>query len=304
MSEAIEVSLGSGAAWRERVSAYAELTKPRIGALVLIATCIGFYLAVAGEPSSSRWWALPWTLIGTALVAGAANALNQLIEREYDARMERTRRRPLPSGRLTAGQVLVFGVVASLVGVGVLAWRVNLLCAGLAAVCLLWYVGLYTPLKRWTPWSVFVGAVPGALPPLIGWAGGTGSIPVEGWLVFAIVFCWQLPHFLAIAWLYREDYARAGFPVVPVVDPDGVRTNLEMVTHSLALMTASLLPFFGGFRGAAYAIGAMVLGTAFLGMGVLFVLRRTEAVARGHLLASVLYLPSLLALMMLDQLLR
>jgi protoheme IX farnesyltransferase len=243
-------------------------------------------------------------LIGTALVAGAANALNQLIEREYDARMERTRRRPLPSGRLTAGQVLVFGVAASLVGVGVLAWRVNLLCAGLAAVCLLWYVGLYTPLKRWTPWSVFVGAVPGALPPLIGWAGGTGSIPVEGWLVFAIVFCWQLPHFLAIAWLYREDYARAGFPVVPVVDPDGVRTNLEMVTHSLALMTASLLPFFGGFRGAAYAIGAMVLGTAFLGMGVLFVLRRTEAVARGHLLASVLYLPSLLALMMLDQLLR
>lgn len=285
-----------------RWGAFVELAKPRIALLVLIACAAGFYMGLPAGADRGQWALAFWyTLLGTALVAAGANALNQWLEADLDLRMQRTAGRPIPSGRLTLQEVLTFGIASAAVGCLVLGLFVNALAALLAATTFASYVFLYTPLKRRTTLCVFVGAVPGALPPVIGWAGASGSLSLEAWLLFAIVFFWQLPHFVAIAWLYRDDYRRGGFPMLPVIDTEGTRTNLHMITHSLALLVASLLPMFRGFAGTTYGVGALILGVAFLGCGVLFVVRRTTDVARFHLLASIIYLPALCALLALDK---
>ena len=301
MSELARAASISRTDLRARALACVELTKPRIAALVLVATATGFVLGVPAGAGLERALALVHTLLGTALVAAGANALNQLMEAEYDARMSRTCTRPLPSGRLGPLEVLTFGCVTGSVGIAYLFAYVEPLAALLAAATLTCYVLVYTPLKRLTPLSVFVGAVPGALPPVIGWAAASGAVGFEAVLLFLIVALWQLPHFASIAWLYRDDYARAGFPVLSVVDRDGARTDLHLVSHSIALLVASLLPALHGLRGPIYAGGAMLFGVAFLGCGVLFVSRKSRALARLHVLASVVYLPCLLGLMLVER---
>lgn len=277
-----------------------ELTKPRIGALVLVATGLGFFVGLDHTPTPAEWLAAVHTLLATALVAGGANALNQYLEAAYDAQMVRTRNRPIPSARLSADEALLFGVLISAGGVLYLLAAVNSAAAGVAAATLALYLFAYTPLKRVTPLAVYVGAAPGALPPLIGWAAATGTLPPQAWLIFAILFLWQLPHFAAIAWLYREDYRRAGYRVLTAVQDDG-RLDLHLITHTVGLIAASLLPTLYGLAGAWYAFGAMALGLAFLGFGVQFVRSKTQATARWHLLASIAYVPALLTLMLVDR---
>ena len=302
MSETVGVRTLSLSGAATRALTFIELTKPRIAVLVLVATALGFFLGMAtGTTLFTAGPLLFHVLFGTTLVAAGANALNQYIEVEHDRKMNRTKNRPLPSGRLGRGEALAFGVILGVTGVCYLAVLTNIVAAGCAAVTLLLYVFVYTPSKRIGPFCVLVGAVPGALPPVIGWAAASGSISFEAWLLFAIVFIWQLPHFAAIAWLYRDDYRRAGFPMMPVVDEQGIRTDLHLITHSVTLLAASLLPVVYGVVGTAYAASAMVLGTGFLAMGILFVLRKTVPMARLHLAASVTYLPCLCLAMMLDK---
>jgi len=301
MTDVIELQEAAETLVRSRVVAYWDLTKPRVSGMVLIVTALGFYLALPSGIGPSSWVLLAHTLLGTALIAAGANALNQFREADHDRRMTRTEDRPIPSGRLTGSEVLCFAVVFSAAGAAYLALYVNLLASLLAVLAWVIYGFVYTPLKRTTSLCVYVGAVSGALPPVIGWAAATGSIAVGAAFLFAILFFWQLPHFAAIAWLYREDYGRAGYPLLPVVDRDGSRTSLHMLTHTVALLVVSLLPVIYGLAGVVYAIGAMVLGLAFLTCGVWFALHKSKAVARFTLLSSVVYLPCLLALMVIDK---
>lgn len=287
---------------RGRLGAFVELAKPRIAALVLAATAAGFLIAPGTMTGAPAFVLLLNLLVGTALVATGANAFNQYLEADSDARMRRTENRPIPSGRLLPGEVLAFALATSAVGVAQLAIFVNRPAAAFALVTLLVYVLAYTPLKKITPLSVFVGAVPGALPPVIGWTGATGQVAIGAWLLFAIVFFWQLPHFAAIAWLYRDDYRRGGFRVLPVVDHSGRRTVLHVVTHSVGLLAASLFPTLYGLTGRVYTVGAIVLGIWFLGVGILFVRDMVDAKARRHLVVSLVYLPCLFGLMVLDKL--
>jgi protoheme IX farnesyltransferase len=302
MSDVLE--LQSGAAVRRTArasaSAFVELAKPRIVGLVAVVTGMGFCIGATQTGAVVDLSDLFHVLLGTALIGAAANALNQYLEQEYDALMVRTQQRPLPSGRLSELEALAFGASLAVLGAGYLALNVNALCGTVAALTLLSYVFVYTPLKRHTPLCVYVGAVPGALPPVIGWSAATGTIDRGAWILFAILYLWQLPHFAAIAWQYREDYARGGFPMLAVLDRDGRRTNLHVVTHTAALLTVSLLPVPAGISGGLYAVGAVLLGSAFLACGVWFLLRKTVARARFHVLASVAYLPLLLGLMMID----
>lgn len=310
MSDSVNMYAGpiAGSAVRlsavARAWAYVELSKPRIAVLVLVATAAGFFM---GLPAGSDWRALPamlHTIIAVALVAAGANALNHYWEAVHDAVMVRTAGRPIPTGRLSPAEVFAFGIGAAALGVIWLALMVNLPAAQLAALTLVLYVLIYTPLKRLTSLCVYVGAVPGALPPVIGWTAAAGTLAADAWPLFAIVFLWQLPHFAAIAWLYREDYARAGYPMLPVLDPGGHRTSLHMMTHSVGLLMVSLLPVIQGSAGAIYAFGAMFLGLAFLGFGVHFVRCKSDGAARLHLLASVIYLPALCAFLLADKLYR
>lgn len=285
-----------------RAQCYLELAKPRIAVLVLVATAAGFFM---GLPVGSYWHALPamlHTILAVALVATGANALNHYLEAAHDSQMVRTAGRPIPTGRLTRSGVLAFGMAAGILGIIWLALFVNIPAAQLAALTLILYVLVYTPLKRVTSLCVYVGAIPGALPPVIGWTAATGALTADAWPLFAILFLWQLPHFAAIAWLHREDYARAGYPMLPVVDPTGHRTNLHMMTHSLGLLMVSFLPVVEGNAGGIYAFGAMLLGLAFIGFGVHFVRNKSNAAARLHLLASVSYLPALCAFLFADKL--
>ncbi len=277
----------------------AELTKARLTALVLLTTLAGFYLGWSGPLDLNLLFN---TMLGTALVAAGAAALNQLLERDYDALMPRTEDRPLPSGRLQPGTVLVFGAACAAIGLICLAVAVNPLTALLGAITLGSYLFLYTPLKRITPWNTVVGAIPGALPPLMGWVAARGEMTRGGWALFAILFFWQLPHFLAIAWIYREQYARAGFAMLPVVDTTGVRTRFQAVSHTLLLLPFSLCPFVFHLAGVAYLIGALVLGAAYLWFAILFARRLTLPAARRLFFMSIIYLPLLLGLMVLDKL--
>ncbi|MFO1500726.1 MAG: heme o synthase [Verrucomicrobiota bacterium] len=275
-----------------------DLTKFRLTALVLLTALVGFYLGTEGPLD---YWLMLHAMLGTALVASGASALNQYLEKEHDALMRRTRNRPLPSGRLQPEAALVFGGLTAGVGIVYLALSVNLLTSALAAATFVSYVGIYTPLKRLTTLNTVVGAIPGALPPLMGWTAACGQITIEGWSLFAILFFWQLPHFLAISWLYREEYARAGFAMLSVYDPAGHRTGRQAVCHTLGLLPVSLCPFLFHVTGIGYLIGAVMLGGIFLGYAVQFSRRLTPALARKLFYVSILYLPVLFGLMVLDK---
>lgn len=299
MKEAsVSPCLGAALVEKSRLAVWAELVKARLTLLVLITTAVGFYLGTPGRLDALK---LGQLLLGTALLAGGAAALNQYLERDHDARMRRTRDRPLPSGRLTPRCAVVFGIGSSLLGLGVLAVTINHVAALVGAVTLLTYVAVYTPLKRRTWLNTWVGAIPGALPPLLGWAAATGAVGPEGWWLFLVQGCWQVPHFLAIAWLYRDEYAHAGFRMLPSVDPSGARTARQTVAFALAVLAASTLPWWANLCGPTYLIGALALGTAFAGLSVRFARRLDRDAARLAFLASITYLPLLLVLMVWDK---
>ncbi|MEE9270212.1 MAG: heme o synthase, partial [Candidatus Krumholzibacteria bacterium] len=287
---------------RSRVAAtiqdYMQLTKPRIVLMILLTTMAGFYL---GTHQSMDLLLLFHTLLGTALAVGSSNVLNQVMEREADGRMRRTRNRPLPAGRMDPREALTSGIGMAVVGFLYLLVAVNPLTALLTLVAWANYLFLYTPLKKKTSLSTLVGAVSGALPPVIGWAAVRGALSLESLALFSILFLWQLPHFLSIAWMYREDYARAGFAMLPVLDTEGSRTGRQIVFYGLALIPASLMPTLLGLTGGLYFFGALALGVAFLVFGIRTALYKSSLYARHLLFASLLFLPALLALMMLDK---
>jgi len=280
------------------LAVYAELFKARLTLLVLLTTLVGFYI---GSRGSFDYWLMVHAIAGTALVASGASALNQLFERRYDARMRRTQDRPLPSGRLQPQSVLALGCVLSLLGLVYLALCVNFLTSFIGATSLGAYLFLYTPLKRVTWLNTAVGAVPGGLPPLMGWTAARGHLSPEAWALFGILALWQIPHFMAIAWIYRDEYAKAGFQMLPVIDRDGHRTARQAVTHAWALLVVSLWPFVFGIVGPIYLSGALVLGGGFLWCALQFSRQLDMSRARQLFYASILYLPLLLGLMVLDK---
>ena len=291
--------LGASTAEKSWTAVFADLVKARLTTLVLLTTLVGFYV---GESGTMNFVLMFNTLAATALVAAGASALNQLLEREYDAKMRRTQSRPLPSGRLQPTTVAIFGGVTSVAGLVYLALAVNLLTSVLGAVTLVSYLFIYTPLKRVTWLNTMIGAVPGALPPLMGWTAARGELSGEGWALFAILFFWQLPHFLAIAWMYRDEYAKAGFKMLPGIDPDGSRTAQQAVSNTLALLVVSLCPFVFKMAGTAYLVGAIILGAGFLWCAIQFSRQLTLSRAKQMFFASIIYLPLLLAFMVWEKL--
>ena len=275
-----------------------ELTKPRIVSMVLITTFVGFYLGSLGRPD---YLLLLHTLVGTGLAAAGTLALNQFIERKADAKMHRTQLRPLPNGRLRPVEALLFGSLITAAGLVYLAWAVNIPSALVTTAITVSYLLVYTPLKKKTSLCTFVGAIPGALPPVIGWAAARGSLDLEAWILFTIMFLWQMPHSLAIAWLYREDYARADFQLLPVVNPDGKSTGRQVMNNAMALLAVGLLPTLIGLAGHIYFIVAFLLGSMFLWYSVRLALIRSHEAARHLLFASLIYLPVLLAVMAFDK---
>jgi protoheme IX farnesyltransferase len=271
------------------------LAKPRITAMVVLTALVGF---VAASPGPTDAALLAAALAGTGLVAAGASALNQVMERDTDRLMLRTRSRPLPAGRVRVGSARWLGAVLTAAGLVILAWLCGPLAAALALATWASYLFAYTPLKRRTPLATLVGAVPGALPPVIGWAAASDRLEPGAFILFAILFLWQVPHFLAIAWLYRDDYARAGFPMLPVLDREGGFTGRQAVVHSLALLTVSLAPAAAGLAGATYAAGAFLLGAGLTLFALRLARARDLAAARGLFLASVLYLPALSSLLL------
>ena len=282
-----------------RATDFLTLTKPRLNFLVLITTLGGMYLA---SPEGMPIAILLHALVGTALVAGGAAALNQVWERETDGLMRRTRSRPIPGGRLRVADGAWFGVLLSAIGLIELAWQVNPISASVAAMTLVSYVLVYTPLKKRTSLATLIGAVPGALPPVIGWAAASGTVSLPAFVLFGIVFLWQMPHFLAIAWLYREDYSRAGIPLLPVLEPDGRRTGQQAVVYAAALWPVSLLPAQVGIAGAPYSIVTTVLGFGLIALSALFARDRTTETARHLFLYSITYLPLLWGALVIDRL--
>jgi protoheme IX farnesyltransferase len=298
MSSSTEtVDIATASASRRAVDFY-ELTKPRIVLMVLITSFVGYYAGSGSVPDYSR---LLQMLFGTALAAAGTLTLNQFLERETDALMDRTARRPLPDGRLQPNDALWFGIGLTALGLGYLAMAVSVLTAMVAAAITLSYLMAYTPMKRRSSLCVPVGAVPGALPPVIGWVAARGELSVDAWVLFAIMFLWQIPHTLAIACLYREDFAKAGIQFLPVIEPDGESTNRQIIVHCSALLVVSLLPTLIGLAGAIYFIVAFVLGIGFLASGIRLVMAPTRAGARRLLFASLIYLPALLLVMALDR---
>jgi protoheme IX farnesyltransferase len=284
---------------RSWAAVLADLVKARLTLLVLLTTCVGFYL---GERGAVNGLLMFHALFGTALVAAGAAALNQLLEREYDAKMRRTANRPLPSGRLQPATVAIFGGVCSVAGLIYLAVAVNLLTSVLGAVTSISYLFIYTPLKRLSWVNTLVGAIPGALPPLMGWTAARNELGGEGWALFAIVAFWQIPHFMAIAWLYRDEYAKAGFVMLPNVDADGSRTAQYAVANTVALLIAGICPFLLSLNGSLYLGTAMILGAAYFACAVRFASQLTARRARQLFLASIIYLPLLLVAMVWDKL--
>jgi protoheme IX farnesyltransferase len=279
-------------------SVIADLTKARLTSLVLLTTLVGFY---AGATTSIDVAVMIHAMLGTALVACGASALNQLLERDLDRKMRRTENRPLPSGRLSPDVVLMTGAAISAAGLIYLALAVNYLTSFLGAATLASYVFVYTPLKRKTTLNTVIGAIPGAIPPLMGWTAARGEVTVGGWSLFAILFFWQLPHFMSIAWLYREDYARGGFAMLPVIDHEGRRTGSVAISYALGLIPISLCPALFGMSGIVYFLGALLLGAAFLIYAIQFARHMTEHKARQLFFASIVYLPLLLGLLVLDK---
>lgn len=281
-----------------RISDYLQLTKPRLNLLVVFTTGVGYWLGVAGHVDPI---VLMHTVIGTALVAGGSAVFNQLYEPDVDALMSRTRLRPLPDGRVEPWRAFVFGMVLNALGLLQLAFGVNYLSALVAYATLVSYVVWYTPMKRRSSLATIVGAIPGALPPVIGWAAATGTVSREAWLLFAIVFLWQMPHFLALAWLFREEYERAGFPVLPVVEPDGTSTARQTVMYTAALIPVSLAPALTGLAGPVYFGVALVIGLAFLWLAIRFARDLHRKTARQLFFGSLLYLPLIWLFMIATQ---
>jgi protoheme IX farnesyltransferase len=284
---------GRASAIRHAMADYWALTKPEINLLIAIATCTGFYLAVPGPLREFPALRLVHTLLGTLLVASGAGTLNQYIERRFDAQMRRTARRPLAAGRLKAAAVLWFGIALLAIGCICLATAVNVLASLLALLTLLSYLFIYTPLKRKTPLCVLVGALPGAVPPLIGWAAASGKLSFEAWVLYAMLFLWQFPHFMAIAWMYREDYDRAGYLVLPHAQTRIGFVTLQTILPLLALLPISVLVVSGGRPSILSGVGTLLLSLGFSYNGAQFVRRRSNSTARRLLLASIIYLPSL-----------
>jgi protoheme IX farnesyltransferase len=283
---------------KSRFAVFSDLVKARLTVLVLLTTAVGFYL---GSTPGLNWALMIHTLAGTALLAAGAAALNQLLERDYDARMRRTKDRPLPSGRMQPETVLLFGGACGVSGLIYLALATNLLTAVIGAITLTSYLFVYTPLKRITWLNTIAGAVPGGLPPLMGWTAARGDLAVEGWALFAILAFWQIPHFMAIAWLYRDEYSKAGFVMLPALDADGSRTGSQAISHATALLLVSLLPFILGMTGIVYLVSALVLGAAFVGCAVVFRRQLTLKSARRLFLASIIYLPLTLTMLVVDK---
>jgi len=278
-----------------------QLTKPEINFLIAITAAAGFWMGAAAALPYFKWMTFFHTLLGTALVASGAATLNQLIELQYDAQMRRTARRPLASGRIAPSHALWFGVLLSVFGVVYLAISTNALASLLAAITLLSYLFLYTPLKRITPLCTLVGAVPGAAPPLIGWTAACGHLDAAAWVLFAIVFLWQFPHFMSIAWMYREDYGRAGYLVLPASEIKDRFVTWQTLLPTLGLFVVAMVPALRGQSGIVYLAGALALGGAFLYYGTRFAFQRSIACARQLLFASIVYLPVLFVLLALDK---
>lgn len=284
---------------RSRLLDYITLCKPELTLLSVATALAGSYLATIGVMD---FLLLFHVFLGTALVGGGAGALNQYIEREYDGMMRRTENRPLPSGRLSPGEVLFFGTSISIIGIVHLAIFANVLTGFLAVVTSVSYLFLYTPLKRISSLSTIVGGVPGALPPMMGWTAVRGEINAEAWILFAILFLWQMPHFLSLAWMYKKDYARAGFPMLAVIDQDGATTSRQILLYCTALIPATIMPTIVGLTGPIYLLGGTALGVAFLVCGVWLFRTRTNVWARRVFFASLLYLPILFVVMGIDKL--
>jgi protoheme IX farnesyltransferase len=267
--------------------------------MLVVASTVAGYAMAHGDTSNIG--TLVSTIIGTALVAGGAAAFNQVIERDSDSLMRRTRLRPLPDGRLANVEAVTFAAVLSCLGLLILAAAVNVLAAAVALATLGSYAAVYTPLKRRTSFATVIGAIPGALPPVIGWAAAANSLSRGAWVLFGILFLWQLPHFLAIAWMYRDDYARAGLPMLPVIEPDGRSTGRQAALYAAALLPVALAPSLVGMAGPAYFTGALVLTLLFLGMSLRFATTRAVRDARRLFFASIIYLPLLWGLMIVDR---
>jgi protoheme IX farnesyltransferase len=285
---------------------YIALTKPRITWLILMSTGVGYFFGLKRnffnpESGMADWMLLLHTLVGTGLIASGTAALNQWYERDADLLMRRTSARPLPSGRMTAPRALWFGIALAVIGFAELARFVNLLSALLGAFTLGSYLFIYTPLKQRSHLSTVIGALPGAMPPLMGYAASYGSLTPEAWTLFAILFIWQFPHFLAIAWMYREDYARAGIRMLPVVEPDGMSTGRQIILYASTLIPVSLFPVLLGMSGKIYLVGALLSGGWFLYTGVRVAFDLTNVRARRVLLASIIYLPVIYGLMVFDK---
>jgi protoheme IX farnesyltransferase len=284
---------------RAAVADWLELTKPGITTMVVGTALVGF---VTASPGPAWGLLLATALVGTGFVAAGASALNQVMERDTDALMLRTRSRPLPAGRLGAAEAAGFGALLSAAGIGCLFWLCGPLAAGVASFTWASYLFVYTPLKRRTPLATLVGAVPGALPPVIGWAAASGRLEPGAFILFAIMFLWQVPHFLAISWLYRDDYARGGFPMLPVLDREGAFTARQAVLHSASLLVVSLAPALAGLAGPAYVGGALLLGAGLTFFALRLARSRDLVSARLLFVASLLYLPVLSSLLLAAQL--
>lgn len=284
---------------RSRAADYCSLTKPRLNFLVVVTAAVGYYLGANGHLDLLK---CVQAIIGTALVAGGAAGLNQIYERETDGLMRRTRMRPLAAQRLTVTESTIFSLVLASAGLVLLATYANRLAAFLAFLTLVFYNVIYTPMKRRSRLATLVGAIPGALPPMIGFAAARGLLAPGAWALFAIVFVWQIPHFMAIAWLYREDFRRAGFPLPPVVDPDGRSTAGQAVLFSALLIPVSVVPFFLHMAGTAYGFGAVIGGGALLAAAIAFSAAPTDERARRLFVGSITYLPLLWVLLIADRL--
>lgn len=280
------------------MSPYLALAKPRITVLVALCAAAGFALASRGAVD---WARLAWTVAGVALASASTGCLNQVLEAELDARMKRTMRRPIPSGLVAPGAAHALGLLWGAAGLGLLYWKVDGVSCGLTAFTLASYLLVYTPMKRFSPLSTWVGAIPGALPPVIGWTAGGGALDASAAALFGIQFLWQMPHFLALAWLYREDYALGGYRVVSVTDPSGAELAWQMAAAAALLLAVSALPFGLGLAGRAYLFTALALGGAFLALSLAAARELTQSSARRVFLASLAYLPLLLCVLVADK---
>ena len=286
---------------RSRAGAYVALTKPDVSFLVLITTAAGYYMGARGP---LNWLHMLQTVLATMLIAAGTAALNHYLERESDRYMRRTATRPLPSGVLQPVQALVFGIVLSVAGAFALYYIAGWIAAALGVITCVGYLFGYTPLKKRTVWATFIGAFPGAIPPMIGWVAATGSLDRGAWLLFGILFLWQFPHFHAIAWMYREDYARAGIQMLPVVDPEGKRTFRQIIWTAVGLIGVSLLPSVVGLAGMMYFFGALVVSLGLLQVCVWAASLKTNVRAKWLMHATVMHIPVLLGLMVYDKIPR